>query len=1249
MINEKANKRYRPAFALIIALSLMSFIVLLTLTMSALLKTQIEESSTGLESDVARNNALLGLQIALGDIQKYAGPDQRTTATADMLTTTTNAEEEYFTGVWNSAAPDPITGKVKGDFLRWLVSQDISNPVPVNLNGSGYSGDIDLVIDQDSNTTTVKVEKISAPNSLGTGNYAYWVGDDGVKAKANLPIKDKNISYGELTFEDWVEGSQVIFASPRYGIEHFDNTDYSLYKESVDSADLSGNTRQDFQSLMGKIISKDQVQLIDTATNKFDKINDTYYHDFTTHSMGLLTNTKEGGLKEDLSLAFEHGTKADSVSPVLPAGHKGKLTGDDRFVYTIQNWWHRYGNATAGGPGLIRVRGPRWDLLQEHYNLHKTLKAYAVGENQPTLNSQFGNPHGLIDDRFSWQHINSGDSIGAPNPRNDFRCFYREIDHVIDLAVLNVRKGGGGRTYYPLDNPRAHAARLNPIPLVMSHTYSLYSPPTGTGGAPADTIQLIGNPMILLWNPYNIRLKFDVNDPSVLDPSFSIKENVIFDFKGAALSFPTGPMYKSALMTAHSFSGVGSMPPSGGATLLRIAKALLDFQPGEIKLFSASNDVTDLDDPYRHHVLQIAQLGYNPKGGWIFDELDQTLPVGKFLTCTGDFVTIVKATSTRKAMFRESATSGSYEQFYSAVFSTTGNDIWDYNMDENIVHNMGLLAAQNIFPFADYFNRTMAPDDLDDRDPMLNPITRPPEVWMYSNPRYLFGYGRSSGTTNSNRPVNVMMSVEELDGTGILPFDVTGLNGRNGFFGASYSASGGYNQMASWDIPRSPLLSIAQLQHANTQAFDWEPSYHVGNSYASPYIRRDEKISTVSNSYSSLDVSYLMNDALWDGYYFSSLSPRYDRNGFLAPVSDFYKEKTPPASNDLDKVIDEFSQSNGINNVLRNPRMTFYRSDDNTDAQIATLLKIDAETGSDIYGSKSAPAFMMVDGGFNVNSTSINAWKALLSGLNEIKIPVLNTDLDSTTDTITYSQANKNVFSRFSLPLNTIGDSNAATDVDPANDHWEGFRSLSDDYITELATNMVAEVKARGPFFTLADFVNRELTLTGEHWKMGAIQAAIDATNEMSGVPTGINGEMLSDYPETVLKVKTTGATNERFLEPYARTGYSNGGAASNSLQGFTVGGAPGYLMQADILNSIGPFLNNRSNTFTIRTYGDSTDIHGTVTSKAYLEAVVQQVTDFVDSTDIATTDMASISTINQTFGRKFKIVSFKWINESDL
>jgi hypothetical protein len=295
---------------------------------------------------------------------------------------------------------------------------------------------------------------------------------------------------------------------------------------------------------------------------------------------------------------------------------------------------------------------------------------------------------------------------------------------------------------------------------------------------------------------------------------------------------------------------------------------------------------------------------------------------------------------------------------------------------------------------------------------------------------------------------------------------------------------------------------------------------------------------------------------------------------------------------------------------------------------------------------------MMIDGGFNVNSTSVNAWKALLSGLNEIKVPYLDCVTDPLVPVKKYSSQHKNVYSRFALPMDSAGDTTIAGGTDgPINDHWEGYRSLSDQHITDLATNIVAEIKARGPSFTLADFINRKLVTTGAHWKMGPIQAAIDATNIVNtaaGTGSGINGEMLVDYPNKVIKVGGTDPAN--YLEPQARMGYTDGlGTASDDLEGFIVSGAPGYLMQADILNSIGPFLNNRSNTFTIRTYGDSVDIHGEVTSTAYLEAVVQQVTDFVDPTDIATTHMDDISTINNQFGRKFKIVSYKWLNESDL
>ena len=1244
----------------------MSFIVLLTLTMSTLLKTQLNESATNLESKTARDNAMLGLQIALADLQKYAGPDQRTTATADILLASTPTTDNYLTGVWNSADPDtdstvttdPITGLNKGDFMRWIVSQTLSNPLAEDLSipRTPPLGTVDLVIDQDSNTTSVDVERVSVPGALGNGSYAYWVGDDGVKAKANLPIKDKNISYA-ITFDGYRDGAQVLSAAPRYGIEHFD-TDYFQYKDSVN---VTSATRQNFQGLMKKIISKDQVPLIDTATNKFDKVNDTYYHDFTTHSMGLLTNTKDGGLKEDLSLAFEHGTKAALNNPVLPAGHNGELTGDDRFIYTIQNYTHPLGNGTASGAGVIdRVRGPRWDLLQEHYNLHKTLKTYAISDTQPTLTTQFGNPGGLIDDTpanmYSFTPL---DSIASPNPINDWRVFYRTMRYATDIAALNFFNGNSSFVIYPLEVPRAHSTRLNPIPIVTTHTFSLYSPPTGTNGAPANTLQIIGNPMVLLWNPYNIRLKFDENDADVKIPGIVFNERYEFQFKGAALSAQIGQTRNRDFQNDNGFGGSGGW----GSTTLDIPKSLLDFEPGEIKLFSAGNDATDITDPDRKSKFQTAQLGYNPKGGWIWEELNPA-GTGAFLTCTGDFRVIINTYSFRSARFTVDTSSGGLEHFYTERYTDGSGDHWKYNWDESIVHNMGLLAGQNIFPFASYFDRFMAPDDIEDNEAIFK---RTPEVWMFGNPRMLVTREIHSTFINDNRALNILTKVEELDGSGILPFD---LNGSNGYFGASYSASAGYNKLACWDIPRSPLLSIAQLQHAHTQSWGWEPSFHVGNSYASPYLNRDETISTIQRDPTtvgtSLDISYLMNDVLWDGYYFSSLSPRYEKNGFIPPSTDFYTPKLPLADNDLDNVIDEFSQSNAINDVLRNPRMTFYRSDNTTDTQIATLLKIHDPVVGEIAASKSAPAFMMVDGGFNVNSTSVNAWKALLGGLNDIKLPVLNT----ATDTVSYSVASKNVFSRLSLPIDSLGDSNETTDVDPANDDWEGFRSLSDNDITDLATNIVAEIKARGPAFTLADFINRKLTTTGDHWKMGPIQAAIDATNVVNtaaATGSGINGVMLKDYPETATKVG--GNAHKQFLEPYARTGYTYGLGTLNP-EGFTVGGAPGYLMQADILNSIGPFLNNRSNTFTIRTYGDSVDLNDKVTSKAYLEVMVQQVTDFVDSTDNANEyfvqdpsnpnkylpdlvypnkNRVGISAINQKFGRKFKIVSFKWLNESDL
>ena len=50
-----------------------------------------------------------------------------------------------------------------------------------------------------------------------------------------------------------------------------------------------------------------------------------------------------------------------------------------------------------------------------------------------------------------------------------------------------------------------------------------------------------------------------------------------------------------------------------------------------------------------------------------------------------------------------------------------------------------------------------------------------------------------------------------------------------------------------------------------------------------------------------------------------------------------------------------------------------------------------------------------------------------------------------------------------------MGESSAPDDV------WSGYASLTDKQLEELAKYLVEEVKLRGPFLSLSDFVNRRV------------------------------------------------------------------------------------------------------------------------------------------------------------------------------
>ena len=79
-----------------------------------------------------------------------------------------------------------------------------------------------------------------------------------------------------------------------------------------------------------------------------------------------------------------------------------------------------------------------------------------------------------------------------------------------------------------------------------------------------------------------------------------------------------------------------------------------------------------------------------------------------------------------------------------------------------------------------------------------------------------------------------------------------------------------------------------------------------------------------------------------------------------------------------------------------------------------------------------------------------------------------------------------------------------------------------------------------------------------------------------------------------------------------------------------------------------------RGDTFVIRTYGEAVDKNGRVEARAYAEAVVQRVPEYLDPVDRPSTNVwdaagSGKSETNKRFGRRFTIVSFRWLSPQEI
>ncbi|MGC4017046.1 MAG: hypothetical protein QM755_21415 [Luteolibacter sp.] len=108
--------------------------------------------------------------------------------------------------------------------------------------------------------------------------------------------------------------------------------------------------------------------------------------------------------------------------------------------------------------------------------------------------------------------------------------------------------------------------------------------------------------------------------------------------------------------------------------------------------------------------------------------------------------------------------------------------------------------------------------------------------------------------------------------------------------------------------------------------------------------------------------------------------------------------------------------------------------------------------------------------------------------------------------------------------------------------------------------------------------------------------------------------------------------------------------ANADARIGYSSAGSPATITQGDLLSALAPVITVRGDTFRIRAYGESRNSDGTIAARAWCEAVVQRMPAYVDPADAPEILPAALTvTSNKTFGRRFEIVSFRWLESKEI
>lgn len=1177
---------------------LLSLIAVGLLSLSA---TTLRSANSNAFQQEARANARLGLQIALGQLQKTTGDDRSVTAPAAAMIP--GAAQPHLVGAWDSWSWDPVTEssspnyqeEKESRFRGWLTSQATSNEEVPDL---AYAATLPVgetaplfaegTMGTASGEESIIAEMIPVLSEEGevAGNFAWTVLSEDTKARVDLIRDESRPDDGEhlaasLTFPE------------------------SYYQAALDIEGFEPENEEEWTRLVSSMS-------LDAAVGSGggDSAAKNHFFDYTVYSRGVLSDVANGGLKRDLTTILEENLL------------------DGQRVY-------------SGDTQPFGVADPHWSYLSDYYNQY--------------LNFQGDQATAPVDVTSSIQDLRGQrgyDSSDTSPETLTLKPVIAKLQIIFSMVThpLELTKVGNWVTAYNTADPSFANQHLR--------------------------AWLVFEPVVTLWNPYSVPIQFD---------SMSIgldKIPVSFRFgkksgRGAAVDMrvvePQGARINRSFWPLSQFVWFGGKDDAitnfsfnirGGDMDSGTSRDAIVLEPGENKIFSmlvrqgdswgnvsrnfmiqGSGDVGAGSQGSLIKGVDMVE-GYNDVGGFRFDHLgrngsnrepaslytfERASPINSgwhqvMVLRPQDSVTVkAKLANNDARNDQEVDDMGNFTMLVEmdqlggiASDRTLGSSFTvqekerlyedpEDNPEDNVIERS--YDAGGISQLASDTNRggkepfavfTMSAKST-------NELLSPTKGWLYGNP-VLAAYEQDELV--APQPLqSYEFSFREIASADSFPMVEIDPQSNRGYFGSGQTAQTGLTASPMFSLPTTPMVSIGQFQAANLVSAVKPPffNYPLGNSFAHPLLEPNQAVSG-----DFVDHSYLLNQRLWDSYYFSGIS----KGG----------------SSDSSQALESFFEGD----ATLIPRLQPYQGRGQTVDEITANLTADSGTMS-----RELAGYQMLEGTFNIHSTSVSAWKALLMSAFEVRVPSRDNESHEVVDGTAFAR----LLPSYSEALNDLSSAGGSGDI--GNDglsraeRWLGYHQLTEEQCELLAQNIVEQIQEhcaedQGPFLSFGEFVNRRVDSSDVNFtEKGVLQTAIDLTNDPNGssaeAGVGVNGELFSLEDGVGIE-----DVDERVVNPLP-------------LEGNTAEGSPATLIQGDLLQQIGSFISVRSDTFRIRSYGSSVAKNGEVQAEAWCEAIVQRVPDFVDSTQTPGTEVDQLNIVNQNFGRRFQVVSFRWLASQEV